>query len=245
MGVLTVGKTKIHYTLRRSPTAKRARLTVTPSNVEVVVPDAATAEQIDRVLNRRRAWLVATTKQMAKKVENVPVVSRYVSGAKIPYRGRQMRLRVENADCAVVEVSYRNGFLVRVPRKLPADLHQVEIETALRLWLKQRVRRDVFDFVHEHGDARDLHPRHVRIKDMKRMWGSCGRDGIVNINWHLIFAPKTVLEYAVVHEMMHLRHRDHSPAFWRAVGEVLPDWRERKRWLEQNEHLLVTPDVLR
>jgi hypothetical protein len=54
----------------------------------------------------------------------------------------------------------------------------------------------------------------VRIKDQKHVWGSCGPDRIVNLNWHLIFAPKTVLEYAVVHELCHLRHRNHDRSFW-------------------------------
>jgi predicted metal-dependent hydrolase len=61
----------------------------------------------------------------------------------------------------------------------------------------------------------------VRIKDQKHVWGSCGPDRIVNLNWHLIFAPKTVLEYAVVHELCHLRHRNHDRSFWGAGRHTL------------------------
>ena len=70
------------------------------------------------------------------------------------------------------------------------------------------------------------------------MWGSCGQDRQVNLNWHLVFAPKPVLEYAVVHEICHLRHRNHDPEFWQLVGQILPDWEARKVWLDRNEHLL-------
>jgi len=68
--------------------------------------------------------------------------------------------------------------------------------------------------------------------------GSCRIDQTINLNWHLIFAPRTVLEYAVVHELCHLRHRNHDPAFWRPVGTFLPDWEVRKAWLDRNEHFL-------
>jgi len=70
------------------------------------------------------------------------------------------------------------------------------------------------------------------------MWGSCGQDWQINLNWHLIFAPKPVLEYAVVHEMCQLKHRNHEPEFWDLVGRVLPDWKERKAWLDKHEHML-------
>jgi predicted metal-dependent hydrolase len=48
-------------------------------------------------------------------------------------------------------------------------------------------------------------------------------------------SPKAVLEYAVVHELAHLRHRDHTPAFWRAVGEVVDDYELRREWLATKE----------
>ncbi|MFQ6158012.1 M48 family metallopeptidase [Sinorhizobium meliloti] len=53
-----------------------------------------------------------------------------------------------------------------------------------------------------------------------------------------MFGPNPVLEYAVVHEMCHLRHRNHEQEFWNLVGRILPDWEARKVWLDRNEHLL-------
>src|SRR3954464_9172769 len=80
--------------------------------------------------------------------------------------------------------------------------------------------------------------RRFGTKEQKHVWGSCGIDRTINLNWHLIFAPRTVLEYAVVHELCHLRHRTHDQAFWTLVGTILPDWEVRKAWLDRNEHFL-------
>jgi predicted metal-dependent hydrolase len=238
MPVLTVGDSQIPYDLKRSDTATRARLTVTPDAVEVVVPVTATEEDIAAVLHRRRGWLVEQTRRMRDLAAKANTVRRFVTGAKIPYRGRLMRLRVEPTDDTLVEVTYRNGFLIGCPRTVSEASRDVLIESALRLWLRKRLREDVAEMVKRHGEARDLKPKRVQIKDQKHLWGSCGQDRGVNLNWHLIFAPKTVLEYAVVHELCHLRHRNHDRGFWSLVGSILPDWESRKDWLDRNEHFL-------
>lgn len=238
MPVLTVGETQIPYDLKRSETAARARLTVTPEGVEVVVPASASDADVAAMLHRRRAWLVEQTRQMTERAGKANTVRRFVSGAKIPYRGRLMRLKVEPTDGTLVEVAYRNGFFVGCPRTASETSRDDLIESALRLWLRKRLREDVAEMVRRFGDPNGLKPRRVEVKDQKHIWGSCGQDRVVNLNWHLIFAPKTVLEYAVVHELCHLRHRNHDKGFWTLVGSVLPDWESRKGWLDRNEHFL-------
>ncbi|ANC92501.1 M48 family peptidase [Azospirillum humicireducens] len=239
MPMLTVGSVEIPYVLSRSDAATRARITVTQDSVEVVVPTAATEDEIAGVLHRRRAWLYEQTRHMAERIARSNAVRRFVRGAKIPYRGWLMRLRVEPCDDTLVSVAYRNGFLVGGPRSVAPASHDDLIESALQLWLRRRLRQDVADLVRRHGEPNGLKPRDVRVKDQKHVWGSCGIDRAVNLNWQLVFAPRTVLEYAVVHELCHLRHRTHDRAFWALVGTILPDWEARKAWLDQNEHFLT------
>ncbi|WP_404383211.1 M48 family metallopeptidase [Caenispirillum salinarum] len=238
MPVLTVGECRILYDLKRSEVATRARLTVTPERVEVVVPTSATDAEVEAMLHRRRGWLVEQTRQMVERTAKTNSVRRFVTGAKVPYRGRLMRLRVEPTDGTLVEVSYRNGFIIGCPHSASEASRDDLIESALRLWLRKRLRQDVVEMVRRHGEPNDLKPKRIEVKDQKHIWGSCGRDRVVNLNWHLIFSPKTVLEYAVVHELCHLRHRNHDKAFWHLVGSILPDWESRKAWLDSNEHFL-------
>ena len=79
----------------------------------------------------------------------------------------------------------------------------------------------------------DLLPAAVRVKEQKHLWGSCSAKGRVNLNWRLIFAPPAVFEYVVVHELCHLREAHHQAPFWRLVGEILPDFEQRRRWLKR------------
>ena len=79
----------------------------------------------------------------------------------------------------------------------------------------------------------------ITVRCQKTRWGSCSAKGNLNFNLLLLLAPSEVLDYVVVHELCHLLHMDHSAAFWREVARVLPDFRQREKWLKTNgRHLM-------
>ena len=71
----------------------------------------------------------------------------------------------------------------------------------------------------------------VQIRDQRTRWGSCSSRGTLSFNWRLVLAPFDVLDYVVVHEVCHLLQPNHSPRFWRLVGERRPEWRVQRDWL--------------
>lgn len=73
----------------------------------------------------------------------------------------------------------------------------------------------------------------ITIREQKTRWGSCSGKGNLNFNWKLVLAPPEVLDYVVVHELAHRREMNHSAAFWRIVEQVIPDYRERRRFLKE------------
>jgi predicted metal-dependent hydrolase len=80
----------------------------------------------------------------------------------------------------------------------------------------------------------DVAPSSIEVKELGFYWASCGTSGVLNFNWKTVMAPQTVIDYIAVHELCHLRHRDHSDAFWNEVDKVLPAFRERKGWLRKH-----------
>ena len=74
----------------------------------------------------------------------------------------------------------------------------------------------------------------VRLSSARTRWGSCSARGNLNFHWKLILMPPEVLDYVVVHELAHRREMNHSPRFWAIVEKVLPDYKERRRWLKEN-----------
>ena len=79
----------------------------------------------------------------------------------------------------------------------------------------------------------------LTIRHQKTLWGSCTPAGNLNFNCLLMLAPEEVRDYVVVHELCHLKHMDHSRAFWRAVEKALPGYRQQRKWLKENGHSLL------
>lgn len=238
MPTIQIGRAEIAYELRRSATAAERRITVTPGHVEVLALPNDDEKAVAGFLARKRQWLFDTVREMERVTASRHAVPRFMTGSKIPYRGRKMPLTVRRTDAERAAVSYRNGFIVDLPHWAGEEADQL-VASELQHWLKQRARRDVNEIAADYGKRFGLIPRSIRVADFANGWGSCGPEGNVLINWHLIFAPRKVLEYVVVHELAHLRHRTHRPEFWSFLGMLMTDYDAPRTWLEKRQPVLA------
>lgn len=234
MPTLTIGRTKIDYELRRSATALERRITVTPERVEVLALTADDDDAIAGFLERKRQWVLNTVREVEQIAARRHAVPRFMTGSKIPFRGRRMMLTVRRSDADRMEITYRNGFTVDLPSWVSDNADEL-VASELKLWLRQRARKDASDMARHFGRRFELFPRSVRVADFVTGWGSCGPEGNVLINWELIFAPKKVLEYVVVHELAHLHNRSHGREFWDFLRVMLPDYEGSKAWLDKHQ----------
>lgn len=116
---------------------------------------------------------------------------------------------------------------------LKARLPKTKEEYRKEAKIKLQERVDFF------AQRESLAYKQVRIGDAKTRWGSCGPTGNLNFSWRLILAPPSVLDYVVVHELAHLKHRNHSAAFWAEVERMLPDWKKERTWLRKHGFKLL------
>jgi hypothetical protein len=84
-----------------------------------------------------------------------------------------------------------------------------------------------------------LQAARVRITSARTRWGSCSPQGTLSFTWRLVMAPPEVIDYVVLHELVHLRIRNHAPQFWARLEELLPEYRERLGWLRRNGRFLT------
>jgi predicted metal-dependent hydrolase len=237
MPALRIGKAEIPYELRRSATASQRRIIVTPGSVEVMALTTDDDDAVAGFLQRKRQWVFNTVRDMERITAGRHEVPRFMTGSKIPFRGRLMSLTVRRSDGERIEINYRNGFVVDLPAWSTGANDQL-IASELKLWLKQRARRDVREIASACGRRFGLVPRSVHVADFASGWGSCGPEGNILINWHMIFAPKKVLEYVVLHELAHLRHRSHGRDFWDFLLTLAPDYAAPKAWLDKHQSSL-------
>src|SRR5690349_16889241 len=97
---------------------------------------------------------------------------------------------------------------------------------ALARWYRRRARERIAQSVARWSPAVGVAATNVKIRDQRQRWGSCAPDGTFRSNWRIAMADGWLLDYVVVHELCHLRHRTHSREFWVAVEGVLPDFRK-------------------
>lgn len=82
-------------------------------------------------------------------------------------------------------------------------------------------------------------PTGIRIKTMKSRWGSCTKDGIINLNIALTKTPIRATDYVIVHELCHLKIRDHAKDYWKLVKKFIPDYKRQKEWLDLNQKSIL------
>jgi len=111
----------------------------------------------------------------------------------------------------------------RLPRGGPA----VEERRALR----QRGVRDLPPRLIELATQHGLSVSRVSVRNQRSRWGSCGRDGHICLNWRLVLMPPWVRDYVLIHELMHIKRMDHSPAYWSLVADAYSEYRAARQWL--------------
>jgi hypothetical protein len=186
-------------------------------------------------VERKRRWLFDAQREITAR-HRAQLRQRYASGAKLMYRGRELMLDVQSSgDADAVAITVRNRVHIVVPPALPETERLEAIRNALGAWLRQRALREVERVGRRHAGRLGIEAAGFRLSESRSRWGSCGRDGVVRVNWELIQAPAAALDYVVAHEVVHLVERHHGPAFWRTLARTMPDWAERKRMLERWE----------
>jgi predicted metal-dependent hydrolase len=115
----------------------------------------------------------------------------------------------------------------------PADSERVDAATGgQQRTLRERARRELPQRLLELAAQHRLTVTRVTVRNQRWRWGSCNRNGHICLNWRLVEMPDAVRDYVLLHELMHLKRMDHSPKFWKLVGDVCPDFRTARAWLK-------------
>ncbi|MCB9185030.1 MAG: M48 family metallopeptidase [Flavobacteriales bacterium] len=203
----------------------------TDARVEMRAPIQATAEEVDRFVLRRAAWIVRQQDYFRSFLPLTPP-REYVSGETHRYLGKQYRLKV-HATVGREVVKLSDG-RIHVHARHPRDA--AHIAGLLAGWYRPRA---IARFEQGMDIAMQLLKKHklarpeIIVRRMSLRWGSCTPQGRIMLNPELIKAPGRCIDYVVIHELCHLVHPDHSTAYYNLLDRVMPDWKRWKERLEQ------------
>ena len=105
-------------------------------------------------------------------------------------------------------------------------------------WLKENAKRIFTKVVDEKSRQTGLAYKSVSVGSARTRWGSCTADNRLTFSFRLLYAPKGAIEYVVVHELAHVKHKNHSKAFWLEVEKYIPDYKIWRKWLKDKAYLM-------
>jgi predicted metal-dependent hydrolase len=120
-------------------------------------------------------------------------------------------------------------------------LNRDRIEEARDLisqWYKREAKERIAERVDYYSNRFQLFPEGIKITSARSRWGSCSRDNRLSFSWRIIMASLAVIDYILIHELAHIREKNHSKKFWAYLESVLPDYKKHRHWLRENGHLL-------
>jgi predicted metal-dependent hydrolase len=225
----------IPYRIRRSDRARRARIVVDESGVEVVVPRRMALRHVEPFVAEKQRWIERTLEryETARLEAPRPLLA---DGGSVPYLGERLELdvRVEPWRTRPHVVRRDEWLTVKV-----ADGGRDEVADALERWYRKRAREEIEPRLDAATARAGTHWTRLSIRAQRTRWASCSQDGAMSFNWRLLLAPVEILDYVVEHEVAHLEVLDHSRRYWRLLGSRVPDYREHERWLKHNGHTLT------
>ncbi|WP_421761558.1 M48 family metallopeptidase [Devosia sp.] len=218
---LTIDGARVEVSVKISARARSYRLTVPHHGHPVLtVPKHGRWNEAEAFLNRQVNWLATRLKRAAPRVT-------LADGEYVPLRGVRHRIHATGKLRGRVEIAEIDGEPVLL---VPGDAEHL----ARRLieWLKTEAHADLTERSAVHAATLSVAITSIAMRSQSTRWGSCSSSGKLNYNWRLILAPPHVLDYVAAHEVAHLLEMNHSPAFWEAVEDALPDMSRGRAWLK-------------
>jgi predicted metal-dependent hydrolase len=227
---VSYGNQKIPFELVRSK-RKTLETQVKPDgSVEVRAPIELETSKILEIVSKRGRW-ITRKKLHFQQYPKEELRKKYVSGETHRYLGKQYRLKVIPSE--TYQVKLKGGY---IEIHSPVDSPQI-VEELLYNWYRSHADKkfdqildQAMEVVRKHGISKP----EIKIKRMKRRWGSCihGKNRI-HLNLELIRAPSYCISYVIYHELVHQKVPNHQKKYYSMLNQILPDWKERKYRLEK------------
>ncbi|MBQ8869925.1 MAG: M48 family metallopeptidase [Alphaproteobacteria bacterium] len=219
-------QTAFDFNLKVLSSFKYKRLTL-----RIDTKNAGAVLTMPKLCSKKRAYDFVLSKQdwIINHLSKIPQVKDFQDGEVFSLFGKEVKIcHLKNSTRAVYrenDTLYVGGDIVFLHRRI-------------KDYIKKEAKKEFFKLSQELANKLDCKVANVTIKDTKSRWGSCSSLNNINYNWRIALAPEYVIKYLIAHEVAHLKHKDHSYAFWRCVKELYIGASMGKNWLKANGNKL-------
>ena len=222
-GMVRFGDTTIKYEVRRSQRRKKTvQVTVDRGGVQVAALTTTPDSELQAIVRKRAPWILKHALEEAL----APAPKRFVSGETLPYLGRNVRLVLEPKDAGAPDIRFDHWrFRVSIPDGLEGEERYQRIRRVVVDWYRTRaaarLRCGVQRWWLRLGNGSE--PQ-ILIRDQRQRWGSFAPDGTLRFNWRVMMLAPSLVEYVIVHELVHLRIKNHSKTSGRCWRPYCQTW---------------------
>jgi predicted metal-dependent hydrolase len=213
----------------RHTRARRYVLRLLPDGrPRVTIPRGGSKTEAQRFADSQRNWIARQRRILHDRRARCLLPVWTADGSRrdtILLRGHSTQLTRADGPPGVIEVE---------PGRLLVSAPGPNVGSIVIGWLKARAREELPARLNALADQHGLEVTIVSVRNQRTRWGSCAPGGRISLNWRLIQVPDEVREYVLLHELMHIRHPNHSARFWKAVAKVCPWFESSRAWLRQH-----------
>jgi predicted metal-dependent hydrolase len=233
--IKTCGRT-IEYEIVYNKKRRKAAIVVRPDlKVEFRSPHGLSREAIRGMVQKKAGWIWEKLDWFeTNRLPNQE--KRYNDGEMYLYLGRECLMKITHVDGIKKPLASFNGseLTVLIPESVSEELKPALVKEAVWNFYKDCAESEVGRLLKAYSEKLGVAPPNYKVKHQKKRWGSCSADNVLRINFQLVMAPPEQLEYVVVHELCHLKEKNHSARFWKLVGELMPGYEVHRKGLKKN-----------
>ncbi len=213
---------KYELEIIRSQRKRTASIQIIDNKVRILVPKFLSAQQIDDLLKKKQSWIEKRIKDNATVLQK-----QYQDGELFSYLGEKYELCLQTDGKKSVDLIDKKLCVTGVETKK-------QIQKQLEIWYRKQALLVLQDRSWNFAPLVGVEPSALKVRFYKSRWGCCTNRGEVTYNWQLIYMPLDIIDYVVVHELCHILEPNHSKKFWSEVERVIPERKEKHRWLKDN-----------
>lgn len=192
---------------------------------------------IRNFVNDRSDWIVNQLNRIkSRKVSD----KKYESGEKHLFFGQEYPLELAHSELPTrTKVRLLENKIHVTVFAGHADIQKKkEIKEGILRWYLEEGIGVITEKVNFYSEKLNVSYTRIELKKVISIWGSCSASNNLSFNRKLVMAPHEIVDYVVIHETCHMIQRNHSSRFWALVAKLDPQYREHRRWLRDNHHLL-------
>lgn len=184
---------------------------------------------IKKIVHNKKEWIFSKFNKFSE-YNYLIKEKEYKNNDLFLYLGKQYSLFIKNNNLKKSYIFINNENLV-VETNIINDKEY--IKNLIKSWYIKNFKLYLFNRLELYSKKLNVFYNKVYIKNQQTKWGSCSQKNNLNFNWNLIKAPEKVLDYVIIHELCHIKHKNHGSLFWEELYSIFPDYKLHKNWLKE------------